>query len=76
MGDFTQDDGYVRGLTPTHDVPSDPCSNNCYYSQVLKVPDTDTGTGPIPPVTVFRVKSYNGGVLARELPEGLLYLST
>ena len=40
------------------------------------VPDTDTGTGPIPPVTVFRVKAYSGGVLARALPEGLRYLST
>jgi hypothetical protein len=26
MGGFTQDDGYVRGLAPTHDPPSlDPC---------------------------------------------------
>ena len=40
------------------------------------VPGTDTGTGPIPPVTVFRVKTYSGGVLARALPEGLRYLST
>ena len=40
------------------------------------IPDTDTGTGPIPPVTVFRVKAYIGGVLARALPEGLRYLST
>jgi hypothetical protein len=39
-------------------------------------PDTDTGTGPIPPVTVFRVKAYSGGILARALPEGLRYLST
>ena len=39
-------------------------------------PDTDTGTGPIPPVTVFRVKAYSGGVLARALPVGLRYLST
>ena len=31
------------------------------------VPDTDTGTGPIPSVTVFRVKAYSGGVLARAL---------
>jgi hypothetical protein len=36
----------------------------------------DTGTGPITPVTVFRVKAYSGGVLARALPEGLRYLST
>jgi hypothetical protein len=41
-----------------------------------KVPDTDTGTGPIPPVTVSRVKVYLGGVLAKELSEGLRYLST
>ena len=40
------------------------------------VPDTDTGTGPIPPVTVFRVKAYSGGALARALSEGLRYLST
>ena len=44
------------------------------------VPDTDTGTGPIvtpiPPVTVFRVKDYIGGVLARALTEELRYLST
>jgi len=39
-------------------------------------PDTDTGTGPIPPVTVFRVKAYSGGVLARARFEGLRYLST
>ena len=43
-------------------------------------PDTDTGTGPIvtpiPPVTVFRVKDYIGGVLARALTEELRYLST
>jgi len=36
----------------------------------------DTGTGPIPPVTVFRVKAYSGGVLARARFEGLRYLST
>ena len=63
-----------------HDAPFDPCSNSCDCSQVPKarslVPDTDTGTGPIPPVTVFRVKAYSGGVLARALPEGLRYLST
>ena len=40
------------------------------------VPDTDTGTGPIPPVTVSRVNAYSGGALARALPEGLCYLST
>ena len=43
------------------------------YNWVL---DTDTGTGPIPPVTVSRVNAYSGGVLARALPEGLRYLST
>jgi hypothetical protein len=32
------------------------------------VPDTDTGTGPIPPVMVFRVMAYSGGVLTRALP--------
>jgi hypothetical protein len=41
-----------------------------------QVPDTDTGTGPIPPVTVSRVQACSGGVLARSLPEGLHYLST
>jgi hypothetical protein len=43
------------------------------YNWVL---DTDTGTGPIPPITVSRVNAYSGGVLARALPEGLRYLST
>jgi hypothetical protein len=38
--------------------------------------DTDTGTGPIPSITVPRVNAYSGGVLARALPEGLRYLST
>jgi hypothetical protein len=38
--------------------------------------DTDTGTGPIPPITVSRVNAYSGGVLARALPEVLRYLST
>ena len=42
------------------------------YNWVL---DTDTGTGPIPPVMVSRVNAYSGGALAR-LPEGLRYLST
>ncbi len=36
----------------------------------------DTGTGPIPSITVSRVNAYSGGVLARALPEGLRYLST
>ena len=43
------------------------------YNSVL---DTDTGTGPIPSITVSRVNAYSGGVLARALPEGLRYLST
>ena len=56
-----------RGLLPLFF-----CSNICVSSL-----DTDTGgTGPIPHVTVFRVKAYSGGVLARALPEGLRYLST
>ena len=29
-------------------------------------PDTDTGTCPIPPVTVFRVKAYSWGVLREQ----------
>ena len=44
-----------------------------HYDSVL---DTDTGTGPIPPITVYRVNAYSGGVLARALPEGVRYLST
>jgi hypothetical protein len=44
-----------------------------HYNSVL---DTDTGTGPIPSITVSGVNAYSGGVLARALPEGLLYLST
>lgn len=43
------------------------------YNWVL---DTDTGTGPIPSITVSGVNAYSGGVLARALPEGLRYLST
>jgi hypothetical protein len=38
------------------------------YNWVL---DTDTGTGPIPPITVSRVNAYSGGVLAIALSEGL-----
>jgi hypothetical protein len=45
----------------------------CHYNSVL---DTDTGTGPIPSITVSGVNAYSGGVLARALPEGLRYLST
>ena len=83
MGGFTQDDGYVRGVAPTHDcsfgsflrAPSTADRPNpiLLYNWVL---DTDTGTGPIPPITVSRVNAYSGGVLARALPEGLRYLST
>ena len=82
MGGFTQDDGYVRGVAPTHDCSSGSFSNSLtadrpnpilHYNWVL---DTDTGTGPIPPITVSRVNAYSGGVLARALPEGLRYLST
>jgi hypothetical protein len=47
--------------------------SNSPYNWVL---DTDTGTGPIPPITVSKVNAYSGGVLARALPEGLRYLST
>ena len=46
------------------------------YSHYNSVLDTDTGTGPIPSITVSRVNAYSGGVLARALPEGLRYLST
>jgi hypothetical protein len=46
---------------------------NSPYNWVL---DTDTGTGPIPSITVSKVNAYSGGVLARALPEGLRYLST
>ena len=48
-------------------------SSFSHYNSVL---DTDTGTGPIPSITVSRVNAYSGGVLARALPEGLRYLST
>ena len=42
------------------------CSKSCdLFASPRTNPDTDTGTGPIPPVTVFRVKAYSGGVLAR-----------
>jgi hypothetical protein len=79
MGGFTQDDGYVRGVAPTHNCSSDPSRTadrpkpNSPYNWVL---DTDTGTGPIPSITVSKVNAYSGGVLARALPEGLRYLST
>ena len=48
-------------------------SSFSHYNSVL---DTDTGTGPIPSITVSGVNAYSGGVLARALPEGLRYLST
>jgi hypothetical protein len=78
-GGFTQDEGYVRGVAPTHD-----CSFRSLLHELLtdgfspynSVLDTDTGTGPILPITVSRVNAYSGGVLARALPEGLRYLST
>ena len=80
MGGFTQDDGYVQGVAPMHDAPRNPSrtlfeqlSSFNHYNSVL---DTDTGTGPIPSITVSRVNAYSGGVLARALPEGLRYLST
>jgi hypothetical protein len=84
MGGFTQDDGYVRGLAPTHDCSSSGSSLHqlvssraaALFSPYNLVLDTDTGTGPIPPITVSRVNAYSGGVLARALPQGLRYLST
>ena len=61
-------------------LPSDPSRtllqqliSFSHYNSVL---DTDTGTGPIPSITVSGVNAYSGGVLARALPEGLRYLST
>jgi len=77
-GGFTQDDGYVRGFAPTHDRSSFGSlllrlGSFSHYNSVL---NTDTGTGPIPAITVSRVNAYSGGVLARALPEGLRYLST
>ena len=79
-GGFTHDDGYVRGLAPTHDCSSGSFSifgiaraTHRSYNSVL---DTDTGTGPIPSITVSKVNAYSGGILARALPEGLRYLST
>ena len=82
-GGFTQDDRNVRGLAPTHTILSffgrfaRVAANRpnpiLLYNWVL---DTDTGTGPIPSITVSGVNAYSGGVLARALPEGLRYLST
>ncbi len=59
----------VARAPPTADRPNP----ILLYNWVL---DTDTGTGPIPSITVSRVNAYRGGVLARALPEGLRYLST
>ena len=82
-GGFTQDDGYVRGLPPTHTIfsfGSSCCTRFCVARATLRsyksVLDTDTGTGPIPSITVSGVNAYSWGVLARALPEGLRYLST
>ena len=82
-GGFTQDDRNVRGLAPTHTILSffgrfaraaaERPNPILLYNWVL---DTDTGTGPIPSITVSGVNAYSGGVLARALPEGLRYLST
>jgi hypothetical protein len=63
-GGFTQDDVKVeRRLVPDRRPPSFVlcCSKSSDCSWVLKlVPGTDTGTGPIPPVTVLRVKPIAG----------------
>ena len=81
-GGFTQDDGYVQGVAPDalRSTGSDPSRtlfqqliSFSHYNSVL---DTDTGTGPIPSITVSGVNAYSGGVLARALSEGLRYLST
>ena len=82
-GGFTQDDRNVRGLAPTHTILS---FFGCFSRAAAERPnpillynwvlDTDTGTGPIPSITVTGVNAYSGGVLARALPEGLRYLST
>ena len=85
-GGFTQDDGNVRGLAPTHTILSFFGSLSLLTRAAAERPnpillynwvlDTDTGTGPIPSITVSGVNAYSGGVLARALPEGLRYLST
>jgi hypothetical protein len=81
MCGFTQDDGYVRGVAPTHKCSSDPC-------RLLATSATSNLRRCVPKtyryryfantvyVTVSRVNAYSGGVLARALPEGLRYLST
>ena len=81
MCGFTQDDGYVRGVAPTHKCSSDPC-------RLLATSATSSLRRCVPKtyryryfantvyVTVPRVNAYSGGVLARALPEGLRYLST
>ena len=85
-GGFTQDDRNVRGLAPTHTILSFFGSLSLLARAAAEWPnpillynwvlDTDTGTGPIPSITVSGVNAYSGGVLARALPEGLRYLST
>jgi hypothetical protein len=77
-GGFTQDDGYVQGVAPDAHDPLLVCtlSQLISFSHYNSVLDTDTGTGPIPSITVSGVNAYSGGVLARALPEGLRYLST
>jgi hypothetical protein len=82
-GGFTQDDGYVQGVAPdAHDplllriLLAFTLSQLISFSHYNSVLDTDTGTGPIPSITVSGVNAYSGGVLARALPEGLRYLST
>jgi hypothetical protein len=83
-GGFTQDDGYVQGMAPdAHDpllvrilLACSLLPQLISFSHYNSVLDTDTGTGPIPSITVSGVNAYSGGVLARALPEGLRYLST
>ena len=83
MGGFTQDDGYVRGVTPTHE-----CSSGSFLDFGLATCAATSRWRCVPKtyryrycadtvyVTVSRVNAYSGGVLARALPEGLRYLST
>jgi hypothetical protein len=80
MGGFTLDDGYVRGVAPTHytessfDLPATSASMfKTFFQNIIVL--TTKSLVPIP-VPVSRVNAYSGGVLARALPEGLRYLST
>jgi len=77
-GGFTQDDVKVRRPRARSQPPVlfFCCEKLCLFVGPKTNPDPDTGTAPIPPVTVLRVKAYSGGVLARALSEGLRYLST